>query len=153
MSIRAQPLVSHLHHVLLNPITHLWPNHVCLSATTHLPLPLGPFEPGHLPPTQPCQFECNRSRVPPSPCPVKPDRSSPAQLCPFEHYCLSPTSTRPFWAQPLDSHPTMSICVPPLVSCLYHVLPSLTAHLPPRPSQFRCECEHQRLFPGPRTGR
>ena len=152
MSIRAQPLMSHLHHVLSNPITRPWPNHVCSSATAHLPLPSGPFEPGCLPPTQPCQFKRNCSHVHPSPHPVKPNRSSPAQPCPFECNCLSPASTRPFWAWPLDFHPTMSICVPPLVSCLHHVLPSPTTCLPPCPSQFRCKREHQRSFPGPQTG-
>ena len=65
-SIRAQLLVSHLHHVSLSP-------------TAHVPLPLCQFKPNwrslvsclHV-------FSSPTARVPPPPCPLRPDRPCPA---------------------------------------------------------------------------
>ena len=96
VSIRAQPLVSCLGQVPSSPIARL-------------PPPPGPFEPGYLSPTQPCQSERN---------------------------CSSPASTRPFRARLLVSHPTVSIRAQPLVSRLHQVPSSPIARLPPPPDPF-----------------
>ena len=126
----AQPLVSHLHHVLSSPIARL------------LPLP-GSFEPDHLSLTPHCVSSSATICVPPPPCCLEHDHLSLIQPCPFERNCSSPTFIGPFRAWPPLSHPTMSTRAQLLVS-----------HPPPGPFEPNCSSptqpclfEHNRSSP------
>ena len=87
MSIRAQLLVSHLHHVLPSPIADLPPNRVHLSATVRVPPPPGPFELDRSSPTQPYQLEPHCS----SPAATVSFRAQSLVLCP--PHCFEPNSS------------------------------------------------------------
>ena len=66
--------------------------------------------------------------------------------CPFNYHCLSPTSTRSFQTQSLDSHSNhvlSSLTTHQLTSHLHHVHSSSNAHLPPPPYPSEPKC----LFP------
>ena len=103
MSVRAGTLGSCLHHVNLCPTARLPPPRINSSATA-----------------------C----VPPPPCPLEPDRSSPASTSSSSPIApLTPTTA--FRARPLFSHPTVSIQAQSPVSHLHHVLSSPTALLTP----------------------
>ena len=142
MSIRAQPPISCLDQVPLSPIARL-------------PPPPGPFKPGYLSPTHHV-YSSTTTHLLPQPSPFEPD-------------CSSPTSTRPFRARLLVSHPTVSIRAQLLVSHLHQALlspatclppnrvySSTTARLPPPPDPFKpgylsptqpCLFEHNRSSP------
>ena len=110
----AQPLVSHLHHVLSSPITCLLP-------------PPGSFEPDRLSLTPHCVSSSATVCVPPPPCHLEHNHSSPIQPCPFECNRSSPAFIGPFRAWLPLSHPTMSTRAQLLVS-----------HPPPGPFEPDC---------------
>ena len=108
MSIQAQPLMSHLHHVFSSPIAYLPLNcikiHILSSPTAHLP-------------SKPYLFDCH--------C------SSPASTRSFQAQLL--TSYPNYVLLSLAAHlppPIMSIQVQLLMSHLHHVLLSHITHLP-----------------------
>ena len=109
MSIRAQPLMSHLQHVFSSPIAHLPPNciktHILSSPTTRLP-------------SKPYLFDRHCS----SPASTGSFRAQ--SLAPYPNYVLSSMAAR-------LPPPIMSIRVQLLMSHLHCVLSSPITHLPP----------------------
>ena len=146
MSIRAQTLVSHFHHVHSSPNTCL---HLSLSACHHL----------HR------VYSSANTRFPPPSPQIEPKRSSPTSvvsigaqtppppLCPFKLKRSPSASTMSIRAQTLISHlhrlkrspsaSTMSIRAQTLVSHLHRVYSSPNAHHPSQPLPF----ERNHSFP------
>ena len=92
-SIRAQLLVSHLHHVLSSPIACLHPHHVNPSPTARLPPPPRQFERNRSCPTTTVRFRARPlvshlhhtlssplARLPPPPCQLEPERASTTSI-------------------------------------------------------------------------